>query len=336
MNYFPILVSKAGELTALQHLTQSVKNQTSPIIQILPGQIDNVQNFLTNHWSFANNSILIDFSLHRSADTIELTSFFNNLSNSSVNAVPVIQQNSPQVYLSFVAALISNSNYDICIRASNNSGGFLNYNSQVSNIMQNQNIQARNTILLLDFGYVTQNDYNVFASFIVNLIQNIPNANQYRNIIISGGSFPTDLSNLAANRVHLLQRYEWDMWQSASLGLSNRPNVKYGDYGTKYPFHSEANFQGTCSIKYTTQSHFVIYRGELSRNHPNGNGQYIIFSNQLVTSQYYSGATFSWGDDRIQTIANQNITSQRTSPGNAGTWVQISQNHHLTLLDSLL
>ncbi|WP_414649380.1 beta family protein, partial [Chitinophaga sp.] len=50
----------------------------------------------------------------------------------------------------------------------------------------------------------------------------------------------------------------------------------------------------------------------------------------------YSGLTFSWGDDRIDFYARQVLTDPNRKTGNARSWVEISQNHHITLLHSLL
>ncbi len=107
--------------------------------------------------------------------------------------------------------------------------------------------------------------------------------------------------------------------------------MKYGDYGTKNPIYAEVGFLGTSSIKYTTEDHFVIYRGELPQNHPRGMSQYIDKAIQLIATDYYSGREFSWGDEKIYIIATENNRS-----GNPKTWVEISQNHHITILSSLL
>lgn len=139
-----------------------------------------------------------------------------------------------------------------------------------------------------------------------------------------------------AGRLYRLQRYEWEVWLSLSIQSDISSIIKYGDYGTKFPYYIEANFQGTCSIKYTSPDEFIIYRGELSGNHADGNGQYITFSQALVASPFYSGVNFSWGDKRIDFYSSQLLTDLNRKVGNATSWVEISQNHHFTLLHSIL
>ena len=50
--YYPILLFKAGDLSALSNLSTNVKSEISPILQVLEGTFPNVESFLTNNWSF--------------------------------------------------------------------------------------------------------------------------------------------------------------------------------------------------------------------------------------------------------------------------------------------
>jgi hypothetical protein len=335
--YFPILLSKAGELTALRHLTQNVRDEVSPIIEVLPSNLSAVETHILPHWNFPGNQVLLDFSLFDPFDRNAVRAFFQHLFTHGINAVPVIQQNSDPRYIALVQTLVANNNWNVCVRASNGSGGFANYNNVITTLQGQVGITRPNTLLLIDLGYVEQNNYNIFGTVAINTIQNIPNRNQYSELIVAAGSFPEDLTKLLpVGRLHRLQRFEWDIWQSIIANANLANSVKYSDYGTKNPFYREVNFRGSCSIRYTTQNDFAIYRGELSQNHAQGNGQYIIFADRLTHSADYSGVGFSWGDDQIENIGTQILTNPGRRTGNATTWVEISQNHHVTILHSLL
>lgn len=337
MKYFPILLSKAGELNALKHLNQNTKDEISPVLQVLQENLGSIENFLTEAWSFPANQILLDFSLigDVSAEIHRIEAVIRNSLNNGVHVVPVIQQNSPGAYSALISDLAAATHCNVCIRTSNTSGGFINYHAQLATIGNSLNLAADRLILLLDLGVVNQNNHNNNAAMATAIIGGIRDLDLFRNVVVAAGSFPENLGNLQANRVHRLRRYEWDLWRAIqNAGLPR--GIDYGDYGIKNPVFAEVGFIGSCSIKYTTPTEFVIHRGEVARNHPHGNGQYIIFSQQLVGSPYYSGANFSWGDNRIQLMANQNVHNGRTKPGNATTWVEISQNHHITLMETLV
>lgn len=336
--YFPVLLSKAGEITALTNLSQNVKDEISPIIQVLADGYNRVENFASTEWSFDDNELFLDFSLCAPFDRARTRSLITNLVAAGVNVVPVLQSNSDTRYTALLQTLIANGTVsNVCIRFSNGSGGFININAQVATILGTLAINRTQSSILLDFGFVENHNYNMISALAINIITGINHKPDYNNIIVASSSFLENLSTLTpAGRLYRLQRYEWDIWQTLIAQPGFAGVVKYGDYGTKYPFYAEANFQGSCSIKYTLPTEFIIYRGEISGNHPQGNGQYIIFADRLVRSADYSGAGFSWGDTRIDFYAGQVLTNPRRQTGNATSWVEISQNHHITLLHSIL
>lgn len=334
--YFPILVSKAGELTALSNLTSAVKDDVAPVIQVLPDSYDRVEAFLPN-WSFSANEVYLDFSLCNPFDGAATRSLILGLINGGVNVIPVVQGNSNTQYTAIIQNLIASGDISlVCIRFSNSSGGFINITGQIATILGSLGIGRNQSSILLDFGFIEAHNYNNIAALATSIILGINNRSDFTNLILASSSFLENLSSLTpAGRLYRMQRYEWDIWQTLQAIPGLVGTIKYGDYGTKYPFYSEANFQGSCSIKYTLPSEFIVYRGEISGNHPQGNGQYNIFADRLVRSVDYSGAGFSWGDAQIDFYAGQlNVPNKKT--GNATSWVQISQNHHITLLNSLL
>jgi hypothetical protein len=336
--YFPVLLSKAGEITALTNLSQNVKDEISPIIQVLPEGYNRVENFASTDWSFDDNEIFLDFSLCDPFDRARTRSLITNLSAAGVNVVPVLQSNSDARYAALLQNFLANGTVsNVCIRFSNGSGGFININAQIATILGALAINRNQSTILLDFGFVENHNYNMISALAINIINGINHKPDYNNIILASSSFLENLSTLThPGRLYRIQRYEWNIWQTLIAQPGFAGIVKYGDYGTKYPFYVEANFQGSCSIKYTLPAEFIIYRGEISGNHPQGNGQYIIFADRLVRSADYSGTAFSWGDAQIDFYARQLLTNPRRRTGNATSWVEISQNHHISLLHSIL
>ena len=334
--YYPILLSKAGELTALSKLTQTSKEEVVPILQVLSKDISKIEAFHSD-WNFIGNELFLDFSLVADLDTSLIKKLIIDLQNNGVNIVPVVLENSTQEYLTLIKNLIYNLEVDkICIRFSNDNNGFLNINTSIKTLINNLGINSKQVSLLLDFGFIRSLNHKVIEGLAVNVINSITNLTDYENIIISSGSFLDNLGSLTpAGKVYRLPRYEWQLWNKLQAQQNINGTIKYSDYGTKHPIYAEANFQGSCSIKYTVIDEYVIYRGEKSGNHIDGNGQYLNFATQLVASRDYSGIGFSWGDERINFLASKLLNPKR-KPGNAGNWVEISQNHHITLLTSIL
>jgi len=335
--YYPILLSKAGELTALSKLDQTSKNNTVPILQVLEEHISKIESFYS-HWNFAGNELFLDFSLTDPFNIRSVSALIRHLQANGVNVVPVVQENSNQIYLTLIRNLINNAEINkICIRFSNDNGGFFNINPTIRTLISGLGATPKQASLLLDFGFIKSLNLTQIEANAVNVIHSIQNREDYDNIIISSGSFLDNLGSLhPAGRVYRLPRFEWQLWSYLQAQTSITGTIKYSDYGTKHPVYSEANFQGSCSIKYTVVDEYVIYRGEKSSNHLDGNGQYVTFASRLVASTDYSGALFSWGDERIDFFASQLLNDPNRKTGNAGSWVEISQNHHITLLTSIL
>ena len=337
--YYPILLSKEGELSALAKLYQNSKNQVVPILQVLSENISKIETF-HSQWNFNGNELFLDFSLANSLDSITISNLITHLLSNGVNIVPVIQENSHPQYLTAISDLISKLKIKkTCIRFSNNSGGFQNINTVITSFATNLGINRNQISLLLDFGLLNIINHNSIPLNAIIVINSIQNRNDYENTIVASGSFLDNLGTLTPpGRVYRLPRYEWHFWLALQAQTNIKDTIKYSDYGTKHPIYDVNAFkgQGSCSIKYTVAKEYVIYRGEISTNHANGNGQYITFSQQLIATNDYSGPPFSWGDERINFHASQIVTNQNRKPGNSKSWVVISQNHHITLLVSIL
>ncbi|WP_394677535.1 hypothetical protein [uncultured Sphingobacterium sp.] len=333
--YYPIFVSKSGEFTALKKLSQQIKDDISPIIEVIPNNYDRVLNFATNEWSFIDNELYLDFSLCSPYDDNETKRLTEELISNQINVIPVVGKNSHLNYLTYIKTLFSQSKINkICFRLNNGEIPTSNIDHEIDLLLNIIGTNRKSLSLILDFGIVGQQNYLTFAIECISIIETLQN--NLSSIIVSCGSFPQNLSSFTPpNRLYTIKRYEWLFWLELQKHTEIRKLISYSDFGTKFPTYTEASFPGTCSIKYTTELEFLIYRGELSRLHRLGNGQFIEFASQLISNQKYYGRNFSWGDDRIFTIASQ-LNSLDQTPGNLETWVQISQNHHITLIHNLL
>lgn len=330
--YYPILKSKDGEVKALSTLTASDKLQVEPVIEVLPDNMKAVLSNLPPIWSFEGNSVLVDASYYfLSNSNIDVfIDFLEKLLSANVNVVPVVEFESPDDYINEIASFIQHYKTKVCIRVQKQ---FLKpniINSLLPDLLNTLNTSPDNTYLLLDLHYINKSTYSNSAAQLSLTLQSLPNTYDWHRVIIAAGSFPADLSDFAPDTVSPIERYEWTIWQSLkSLPFVN--SLFYGDYGIKNPIHNDQGFQGTSSVKYTTEESFVIYRGIKPGNHRLGNGQYHEKCKQLIIDSHYDGNIFSWADGEMYDCAH------RTSkPGNAGTWVKIGHSRHISKLISLL
>jgi hypothetical protein len=336
--YYPVLVSKPGEIVALQHLTQNVKNQICPVIEVLKTNSDTLTKFLLLHWIFFENAVVLDFTYYKDAeDNIEeIKKLIELLLSRKVNVIPAIQVNSPTCYCEIITELLKTQISNICVRTCNGSGGFDKCNTGINELLKSVNIKSENTILLFDIGYSKKEDYNILSDILTTALKTVIN-NKWLDLVICSSSFPADLGEIKpAHQLHTIPRFEWKIWQTVSNKDEFKGRIKYGDFGTKYPIFIDAGFAGTISVKYSTADNFIIYKGELTTEHKDGHGQYITHAKKLVASTDFYGNSFSWGDLQIYQISGQIISNTKRKTGSPQTWVQYSQNHHITMISSLL
>jgi len=157
----------------------------------------------------------------------------------------------------------------------------------------------------------------------------LPFLSRWRSFTIASGAFPKNLSAFKKNSQYTLPRLDWSNWRDQILrGLPRQPS--FGDYTTQHGVFTEppqnANF--SASIRYTADEYWVIMRGEGVHNKGGpGYAGYSANAQLLCERKEFCGADFSDGDEYIATMSQQT-----TNPGNAGTWLQASINHHITFV----
>jgi len=385
--YFPILVSKLGEIKALECLTQAAKEEISPVIELTPdmfldGWTEKKKNAeaaadekrmknnldpidrtarkqkgyenilltsLKKHWIFPDNQILLDFTHCGLTLPRYISEFLAVLNSSNINVVPVVSATNSQDIIDLILKFVTENDRPICLRFDSNNFDKISEQTIFDNLVTSYNVNRNRVMILLDGGYIEGHTYEMFKKYTLEALSSLPNTNDWREIIVSFGSFPKDLSDsslVARKEPHLLKRHEWVIWQDIKKANACGGRVRYSDYGIKHPAYEEIGFPGTASIKYSSENNFVIYKGKKSGETKLGNAQYIMHAKELVTSEYYTNEHFCWGDENIMEYSKKSPEPtpakkpegkpKRPESGAAKEWIAFGQNHHLTLMNSLL
>lgn len=387
MKYYPIFVSKTAEIKALDRLKQEIKESTSPIIEITPdmfidGWVEKKKKArakadenrlkkglepidrgkkkekafenalltsLITHWVFPGNQILLDFTHCRLTLPQYIGDLLETLQLKKVNVVPVISATTSEDILGLALKFVVENDRPVCLRFDSNAFGKIASHDIFNRLSTNYGIGKDKIMLLLDGGYIEEHTYGLFKKYVLESLTGLPDIDSWREIIVSFGSFPKDLSDaslVARKEPYLLKRHEWAIWNDIRNASVCKGRVRYSDYGIKHPIYEDLSFQGTASIKYSDADSFVIYKGKKSGEDALGNAQYIAHAQELVKSEYYSGEEFSWGDELIMEYSKKSTKPQppkktdgkekRPESGSAKDWIAIGQNHHICLISSLL
>ncbi|MDJ1504984.1 beta family protein [Xanthocytophaga agilis] len=379
--YSPVMKLRASEMQALKMLSTPVKENIIPVIQLLPikDEIEQLKYLSTRVRELlgafigSNMKFYADFDLiesDSSSDLSYISKFLSMVSQQQIGFIPVITfvQESP-AYLQLIKD--NYLHHGICVKPPQYRlrtvaiDIFCNYlNDALSSYMKHFNIDESMVDILLDLNFIDHFDFDpsddgfTLPERIIQIISGISNKEKFRSIIISGGSFPEDLTGYVQDTETYSARHEWDIWKEIRAALPDLP-LRYADYGNIHPTFNpqQESHQGTCSIKYTTEDDFLVYKGRLSNKHEDGHGQYVNKSKALLVNPVYSGPNFSWGDKMINDIANgitppvktrktltrrtstrksSNQTEPKIPTGNAGQWVQFTFNHHMTKITQLM
>lgn len=334
-HYFPIMRWKDAEKGALQLLTPSAKNKITPIIEIVPRSLKLKKSKLDNVVSLfdADPLDIKKLNLQKTIDEIAATYFPKKIYidlkylrlhqiwkfNVPSNVILTIGLGNPHEDL--ILETLKTSSNGICFRITKNDLDSKFFQPRFNRLMRLIGLTKSSIDLLIDLGVTPKN------SPLLEMFDKIPELNNWRTLILSSGSFPTDLTGITRNSIELLSRSDWLYWreQTNSLPIGIRRPL-YSDYTIIHPnYEPPKGGVPSCSIRYTGEINWVVLRGEQVRADGPGFEQYNGQAQLLIEHDEYCTEVYSEGDRYIYSMAQDS-----THHGNPGTWLKAGINHHLT------
>ncbi len=337
-HYVPIVRWKAGERIALRELYVDDKVGLTPLIEIPDDNIQKALNKKISLTEFANQMhvqildcwgrqpAFLDLS-HlparvESNQRIAFTQYFHKLANAlGLALVPAFGLGG--AFVASVRGGTTGLGTDISLRLNREDVQSEELARHISAWISCHETDPSKVHVILDLRTIDQKDQGYLG-----LYSNIPLLDEWKTVTIVGGSFPKDLQDLSIGE-HLLPRIEWHHWkQMVNTRLLRLPT--FGDYATLHPYLRPA-FPGmnvSASIRYTTDDHWVVMRGQGLLNEDGaGHAQYPANAQLLMERAEFCGRGFSFGDKYIY-----ERPIKRDKPGTPRSWVTAGVNHHLTFV----
>jgi len=360
-HYVPILRWKMAEMEALKFLKVEAKARMTPLIELCQDAFDPkkpkhendkpkpivVEDIITKkvnqlHQSWGNQAVFIDL-LHLNPKTrtsvgkhiFEIISSLTVKNDTSVIPVTGFPYKDPKTYWEVrnieyqnaVAKAIKMCGHGACVRL------FLHdiihrktLKSDIRDLLQALGLAINETDLLIDYQAINNTNPSI-----INLYNYIPFIDDWRSIIISGGAFPPDLSELLANRTYKLDRLDWLSWSQQVKDVSLTLRLpSYSDYTIQHPLYRKPTDypKVSASIRYSCNEYWLIMRGEwIGKQGSRGSAQYQAEAQLLCDREEYFGANFSFGDDYIMKKSVDDVHH-----GNVKEWLRAGINHHLELV----
>lgn len=343
--YVPMLRARKGEFDALSNLSKKACRQILPLLDLpkikiaklgkttksVEEHLQTVTEQIAKAWP--EKPIFLDaFAWPANAHTNEgehiLPYAQNLLETLGIPVNPVIgydRWDAPEYRLA-VGQMVLQDGRHFCLRldtdAMDDIVDFDFFQTRIQDMLVTLGVNASACGILCDFADLSH-------TAIVDLLPKFSNAMMQLNgmgfseIIVVGASIPDSIASVIKQpkSVGLVPRREMLLWQSMCFDF---PNLVFGDYGVRSPRAGEDVIAPDANgkIRYTTDKQFLIARGHSMRVEPKG-AQHCELASKIVSSQFFAGSTFSWGDARIAACANGDF------PGSLTTWISIDTNHHI-------
>jgi hypothetical protein len=201
----------------------------------------------------------------------------------------------------------------------------------IENIVSLMGLDTRKCSVILDFGDVSK-DSIVDIQEQVDTALSLLKDYQFSFISIAGCSITSDINGMVpkTNSTGLVVRKEFKVWKSVR---SFNPDVKFvfGDYGIANPNVGDETIAPDANgkIRYTISDSYFVVRG-YSRRQGDKGAQMHGLCQSLISSGYFCGVDFSWGDMMIEQCANYGKVKGKVFVGNPTSWVAIDTTHHMT------
>lgn len=334
--YVPILKGKDGEFTALNKLASDIKDGIIPIIDLVPNNSKKIENHAQSilryfkKWDkhrliyidgyMLNDSVLLPDNSH------PVENIFRNLIADGFNVMPVLSNVNSIDFNLLLKNIAISINKGIAIRIFVKPSQDIN--SEIEAILNILQFDPSQIDLIIDLRSLIEAEIIEKLNHSLNILDNLKYLNNWRSLILSGGNFPIDLSELAPDQVHSIPRKQWQIWQSIATKKPDRiPN--FSDYAISHPSISEIlteQINASASIRYTHEENFYVYRGRGTRQY--GYSQFYDISETLINNNnHFYGVNHCEGDKFIDKCA-----VEKKKKGNLTTWRWVGTVHHLTVV----
>jgi len=328
MLYVPIMKCKQGEKDALYMLRDEIKDQIVPLIEVTPDVISK-NNFSGANDFWESRPFIFDVSPEYYEELTD-EEYFTLLSKCDRQLVtPVVKIADSEEKLSRIG---SESVNGAALRLYLEE--ILDDEFEVTYQEFTKKVDVTQIDLIIDVQQVEATKINETSFLIKGAVDLINNINDFRNVIFTSNSFPKSL-DVERYELTTLPRLESKVFEKIKPHFAAKEiSVVYSDYTINHWTYFEfiLGIQPSFNIRYTTDNHYVIYKGDTNKKGGLKIAKVKEACEKLISSPYYFDKDYSWGDLQIHEKA-KSITDKS---GNLTTWRAIGANHHITFIVNLL
>jgi hypothetical protein len=334
--YVPVLKGRQGEFAAISSVRPSTRESILPLIEIVPGPaeedvalrsvIDRTAKKLS---PWASRRLLLDAGLLPTDAEVDgdrgpvWYSVFA-AQEELVVATPVIRLNDEPRAHRDAALLNERYRNGVALRlsAEDLDEDSDDIDEALSGLLEELGLSRHHVDLVLDLG-VVNGDLAVRAGsrIAADALRGLSGIDEWRQIVVAAGAFPSDLSNYGAWTIGEPIRYDAALYDHLQQRKRLPRMPIFGDYGIAHPLLATGPaFPPAPQLRYTVADRWLTLKG--ARNDPRGHEQFYEVCETIAQHPEFAGAALGRADARI-------ADSRRYGPGNASTWREIGTTHHM-------
>lgn len=335
--YVPVLKGRQGEFAALASIQPSTRQRTLPMVEIVPGPadepvalksvIDRTAKKLQQAW--AGHRLLLDAGLLATEVKVQdglgaVGYAVTKAISEGVSATPVVRLNDePQAHHD-AGAVHSENTSGIAVRlnAEDLDEDSEDIDAALTDLLRGLGAGRAEVDLVLDLG-VVNGDLSVRAGsrIVADALRGLTAAVEWRQVIVTAGAFPADLSAFSRWTIGEPIRYDAALYDHLQQRKRLDRMPIFGDYAVAHPLLATGPaFPPAPQLRYTVADRWLTLKG--SRNDPRGHEQFYEVCETIARHPEFAGAALGSADARI-------ADPRRHGPGNASTWREIGTTHHL-------
>jgi hypothetical protein len=342
--YVPLLRWRAGEYRALKKLSDTCRERTVPLIEVLPPDYDfalrqpkkhideQLKPFakqVEDHWPDRPaliDSVQIDAATRMGDGRHPLTFIFDEARAMGLDLVPVTALDRDAGYQQSVRGIVAAYERGIGLRCGLEEALDPDFDTNVRALLAQLGCPANAVDILLDLGNPKFDPQDPLIAIISSVLAGGGIFASARSVTMLATSFPDSLTTLRYG-LDTLPRREWLLYKAlmATLpGTVRRPG--FGDYAVaavEFPKGNMRFMRGSPNVRYAVDDAWLVAKAK--RQKSNNNHAYPGLCGAIVSSGRFSGSAFSEGSRYIDGCR---LGTEKM--GNPTTWKWVATNHHIT------
>ncbi|WP_301366454.1 beta family protein [Streptomyces xanthophaeus] len=341
--YVPILKGKAGEFSALAHVTPAVRSCIRPVMELVPNP--DVWDVLETFCDRAMNAVpkgavlTVDSGALPTARVLEgkaggpMARLSESLGLRGVVMCPVVRYTDSRDVLAEASQAVASHQSGVCLRVSGAADmpECLPDHGKIRWLLRMLHLDPEEVDLLIDAGPVDSSAVRDRLADRALAALTALSPWRWRRECVAAGAFPANLTGFPRGRATPVARRDAQLWRRVLSGYRGS-SPDFGDFGVTHPRMPEKS-RGTPhpNMRYTTPDDWQVFVYPRIRS---GNDDFFTLSADLVASSYRpsTGARTSWGDARLKECAMR----QRSKAGGGTEWRAWATSHHLAVVTSNL